>query len=139
MRASSRWLLVTVVLAALLQGCASSHGVASAADPRDPWEGMNRKVFAFNEKLDEVVVRPYLGHRTEDVERAKVSLDDVILLLDQPRSVLIDRSVHCLAVAYLDHDIPRVVTASWLTSRRFQRLPPSMSGAIWRPGTALTD
>ena len=58
MRASSRWLPVMVVLAALLQGCASSHGVASAADPRDPWEGMNRKVFAFNEKLDEVVMRP---------------------------------------------------------------------------------
>ena len=43
---------------AVLQGCASTSAVSSAADPRDPWEGMNRKVYAFNEKLDDAVVRP---------------------------------------------------------------------------------
>jgi phospholipid-binding lipoprotein MlaA len=47
---------VAVLGVALLQGCATTAGVA--ADPRDPWEGMNRKVYAFNEKLDEAVLKP---------------------------------------------------------------------------------
>lgn len=51
-----RWLAVAVLGVALLQGCATTAGVA--ADPRDPWEGMNRKVYAFNEKLDEAVLKP---------------------------------------------------------------------------------
>jgi len=41
---------------ALLQGCATTTG--ATADPRDPWEGMNRKVYAFNDALDVAVVRP---------------------------------------------------------------------------------
>jgi len=41
---------------ALLQGCATTTG--AAADPRDPWEGMNRKVYAFNDALDVAVARP---------------------------------------------------------------------------------
>lgn len=41
---------------AVLQGCATTGG--AAADPRDPWEGMNRKVYAFNEAVDDAVVRP---------------------------------------------------------------------------------
>ena len=48
------WIAVLVLGCALLQGCATTTG--ANADPRDPWEGMNRKVFAFNEKLDEAVV-----------------------------------------------------------------------------------
>ena len=51
-----RWLVVTVLGAVLLQGCASTSVVAT--DPRDPWEGMNRKVYAFNDKLDEAVLKP---------------------------------------------------------------------------------
>lgn len=54
--ALSGWLIVVLLGAILLQGCATSSGVA--ADPRDPWEGMNRKVYAFNEKLDEAVLKP---------------------------------------------------------------------------------
>ncbi len=49
-------LLALVLGVALLQGCASAPG--AAVDPRDPWEGMNRKVYAFNEKLDEAVLKP---------------------------------------------------------------------------------
>jgi len=57
MKASrSGWLSVAVLGLALLQGCASAPGAAT--DPRDPWEGMNRKVYAFNEKLDEAVLKP---------------------------------------------------------------------------------
>ena len=46
--------LAALLLAALLAGCATTGD----RNPRDPWEGFNRKSFAFNEKLDEVVLKP---------------------------------------------------------------------------------
>lgn len=49
-------LAASALVFALLQGCATTTGMA--ADPRDPWEGMNRSVYAFNESLDKAVVRP---------------------------------------------------------------------------------
>ncbi len=51
-------LMVLLVVSALLQGCASTGAAGATADPRDPWEGMNRKVYAFNDKLDTWVARP---------------------------------------------------------------------------------
>ena len=54
----SLWLAALVLGAALLQGCASVAPSSVQTDPRDPWEGMNRKVYAFNEKLDDAVLRP---------------------------------------------------------------------------------
>jgi phospholipid-binding lipoprotein MlaA len=49
--------LLPVLLAALslglLGGCASSP-----ANPDDPWEGFNRGSFAFNERVDEYVLKP---------------------------------------------------------------------------------
>jgi len=46
-----RWLCVA--LATLLAGCATAN-----SDPRDPLEGLNRKVYVFNDKLDNWVLRP---------------------------------------------------------------------------------
>ena len=46
-----RWFALGLVL--LAAGCASANG-----DPRDPFEGMNRGVYRFNETLDEFVARP---------------------------------------------------------------------------------
>ena len=40
-------------LAFAVAGCAST-----SADPRDPLEGVNRAVFAFNDRADEMVLRP---------------------------------------------------------------------------------
>jgi len=57
MRSRARALCLVTLLAAL-QGCATVEGSGASADPRDPWESMNRKVFAFNEKLDEGLMRP---------------------------------------------------------------------------------
>jgi phospholipid-binding lipoprotein MlaA len=56
MSAPGRWGRVALLACALLalQGCAS----VATSDPRDPWEGMNRKVYRFNERVDEAVVRP---------------------------------------------------------------------------------
>lgn len=47
-----------------LVGCATvAPGVVS--DPRDPWEGLNRQVWRFNEAVDEAVLLPVArGYRT---------------------------------------------------------------------------
>ncbi len=45
--------LLALLAAALLAGCATTGG-----DPRDPWEGLNRKTFAFNDALDRAVMKP---------------------------------------------------------------------------------
>ncbi|MEJ6006410.1 VacJ family lipoprotein [Paucibacter sp. AS339] len=52
-----RWLLLLSLLA-LLGGCASLRGPGSQGQRLDPWEAWNRKVFAFNDSLDEHVLRP---------------------------------------------------------------------------------
>lgn len=44
----------TLAAALLLGGCATT----GPATPGDPWEGFNRKVFAFNEAVDDAVLRP---------------------------------------------------------------------------------
>ncbi len=51
--ATTARLLLALLLAALAAGCATT-----GSDPRDPWEGLNRKTFAFNDKLDQVVLKP---------------------------------------------------------------------------------
>lgn len=48
-----RMLLITSVAAS--GGCASTQG---PADPVDPWESMNRGVYAFNDELDRGLFRP---------------------------------------------------------------------------------
>ena len=52
-------LLALVCVATLLGGCATLREArSSAGDKLDPWENWNRKVFAFNEGLDEHVLKP---------------------------------------------------------------------------------
>jgi len=50
--------IISIVLASLLlAGCAGTQN--RHTDPEnDPWEGFNRKVYAFNDGLDKVVLRP---------------------------------------------------------------------------------
>ncbi len=47
---------VAAVALALMTGCATVPAGGGAAN--DPWEGFNRKIFAFNEKVDEAVLKP---------------------------------------------------------------------------------
>ena len=56
--ALQRWMLIATVL--MLGACATAPpGTAlSPAQKKDPWEAMNRKVFAFNEVIDENVLKP---------------------------------------------------------------------------------
>jgi phospholipid-binding lipoprotein MlaA len=48
---------VVLLFATVLQGC-STLGARTPGDRVDPWEKWNRKVFAFNERLDEKVLEP---------------------------------------------------------------------------------
>lgn len=45
---------VALLAVGLLQGCAS----VAASYPRDPWEGMNRRVYTFNDRLDTAILKP---------------------------------------------------------------------------------
>src|SRR5512141_1712757 len=45
-----------LALAALL--LASACATTSGGDTRDPWEGLNRKTFAFNDAVDRAVLKP---------------------------------------------------------------------------------
>ena len=57
LQAGRRLLLAGLALLALaLSGCASIR--AGATVPGDPWERMNRHVFEFNERVDQVAIKP---------------------------------------------------------------------------------
>lgn len=62
----------------LLQGCATVSGAAGVAtNPRDPWENWNRKVYVFNETVDEAVLRPVATAYTRVVpELARRGVDN---------------------------------------------------------------
>ncbi|MEY3253406.1 MAG: hypothetical protein RL227_2379, partial [Pseudomonadota bacterium] len=55
-----------LLCALALGGCATTGGTPS---PGDPWEGFNRKVFAFNEAVDEAVLRPVAETYRDTVPR----------------------------------------------------------------------
>jgi phospholipid-binding lipoprotein MlaA len=42
----------------LVTGCATTQGPKTTAQRVDPWENWNRKVFSFNDTLDEAVLKP---------------------------------------------------------------------------------
>ena len=55
MQATNR-VSLAALLVLLLGACATQ--APTRADPRDPWEGMNRPIYAFNDKFDKGVARP---------------------------------------------------------------------------------
>lgn len=46
-------LMLAIAAALLVAGCATTGN-----DPRDPWEGFNRKTFAFNDAVDRAILKP---------------------------------------------------------------------------------
>jgi phospholipid-binding lipoprotein MlaA len=49
----TRDLLIPLLSASVLAGCATT-----ATTPEDPWEGMNRSIYAFNDKADRYALKP---------------------------------------------------------------------------------
>lgn len=56
-------MVILVAVIGLVLGCASTP---READNVDPWEGFNRKIYAFNDKLDDVVLKP-VAETYEDI------------------------------------------------------------------------
>jgi phospholipid-binding lipoprotein MlaA len=58
--ASTSARVLLVLLLSLLSACASVPPSGAAANPSaaDPWQAWNRKVFAFNEAIDEALIKP---------------------------------------------------------------------------------
>lgn len=58
MRSRRLPLLLCGLTLALASGCATVPAGPTAVSPVDPWEAWNRKVFAFNETVDQAVLKP---------------------------------------------------------------------------------
>ena len=64
-------------LFALVTLALPSHANDSKGDPRDPWEGLNRSIFAFNEAADRYVATPIArGYKTVTPGFVDTSIDN---------------------------------------------------------------
>lgn len=82
--------LVTMVLTLLLSACAHTGGVQEQADV-DPWEPFNRKVFAFNEKVDQAVIKPVAkGYRRVVPSSVRKGVGNVFRNLAEPTTIVND-------------------------------------------------
>ena len=81
----TKYLTFLILIALLSSGCATSPEVT--ADSRDPWQGVNRKVYSFNNALDKAFLVPAAaGYRavTPDIAEQGVhnffaNLNDVVV------------------------------------------------------------
>lgn len=79
---------LTLTVAAVLSGCAG-QSVDTEPQPEDPWEGFNRKVFAFNDVLDRYALRPVAsGYHTITPEPVEDSVGHFFANLGEVRTVL---------------------------------------------------
>lgn len=69
----------------------SPFTLAQPADPEDPWEGLNRKVFVFNDTLDTYLLRPVAkGYRTVTPDPVETGVSNVFNNLLEVRNVVND-------------------------------------------------
>lgn len=82
--------LLTMVLTLFLSACAHTGTTQEQADV-DPWEPFNRKVFAFNEKVDQVVVKPVAqGYRRVVPSSVRKGVGNVFRNLAEPTTIVND-------------------------------------------------
>lgn len=68
--------LVALAAVAMLSGCAATAS-AESPHPDDPWEGFNRKVFAFNDTLDRYALKPAArGYRFVTPDPVEAGVDN---------------------------------------------------------------
>ena len=81
--------VVALAATAMLAGCASGGGVDREPNPADPWEGFNRKVFAFNDVLDRYALKPVArGYRFVTPDPVETGVGNFFSNLGEPRTVL---------------------------------------------------
>lgn len=79
-------LLLIALLAS--SGCASTQTVENT-NPDDPWEGFNRKVFAFNDVLDRYALKPVArGYRTITPDPVETGVGNFFSNLGELRTAL---------------------------------------------------
>ncbi|WP_163559033.1 VacJ family lipoprotein [Halomonas sp. NO4] len=80
--------LAALALVALLAGCASTPA-PEERHPDDPWEGFNRRVFAFNDAVDRAVLKPVArGYRTVTPQPVQTGVGNFFANLGEPRTLL---------------------------------------------------
>lgn len=79
---------VALLAATLLAGCASTAAIEER-HPDDPWEGFNRRVFAFNDAVDRAVLKPVArGYRTVTPQPVQTGVGNFFSNLGEPRTAL---------------------------------------------------
>ncbi len=80
--------LVALAAVAMLAGCAGRVAVEDR-HPDDPWEGFNRRVFAFNEVVDRAVLKPVArGYRTVTPQPVQTGVGNFFSNLGELRTAL---------------------------------------------------
>jgi phospholipid-binding lipoprotein MlaA len=80
----------TILMLGLLAGCAGGPP-ERVAQTQDPWEGFNRKIYAFNDVLDKDVARPVAHTYVRAMPApARSGIHNVITNLDEPVTVVND-------------------------------------------------
>lgn len=95
----TRDLLTLTMTAGVLAGCATT----GATTPEDPWEGMNRSIYAFNDKADRYALKPVAqGYKAVTPLPARTGISNFFgnlsdvwtgfnnLLQGKPKSTLVD-------------------------------------------------
>ncbi|SEK89751.1 MlaA family lipoprotein [Halomonas daqiaonensis] len=86
----TRWIGRGALAASLVAtaGCATS-GEVQERNPDDPWEGFNRKVFAFNDVLDRYALKPVArGYRFITPAPVETGVGNFFANLGEPRTAL---------------------------------------------------
>ncbi|MCH4812072.1 MlaA family lipoprotein [Vreelandella neptunia] len=84
----STGLPLLLVALLVISGCASTQ-TADNANPDDPWEGFNRKVFTFNDVLDRYALKPVArGYRTITPDPVETGVGNFFSNLGEIRTAL---------------------------------------------------
>lgn len=88
-RKLSVWMAASLVSCSLLAGCATSSQQTQTASPDDPYENVNRKIYAFNTKVDEWVILPVTkGYRAITPNFAQEGVSNAVSNVGEPNNAV---------------------------------------------------
>jgi phospholipid-binding lipoprotein MlaA len=95
--------LACAFVAATLLGACASVPTESARDPRDPFERVNRSIYQFNEKLDQVVLKPTArAYRAVVPQFVRASVSNAYSNVKDVRNILNNTLQGKFTAAYTD-------------------------------------